>query len=660
MALSDLELLQLAEQVKEKQRGPKGEPGVGIQSIEQFDGDSFTIKLTDGNFKKIDLPAGKDGEAGPQGIPGPSVTGPEGRRGPAGADAAPARDGRDGAPGVSVDTAVVNRDGELLIGLSDGSSINVGRVVGPAGEKGDRGGSGLPGQPGSDGAAVLSGPRVPTQDDGQEGDHWIDVSTAEFGFYKKSGSGWSMLANLRQPGKNPALAVPVGTGTGTGGSGGRLTTATLPLDNPNPKLKSQKDLNEYLYDEIQNAGGDGVNVEVGDTAPDGTLGALWFNNNAEELTLYIYDGNDWIPAAPPVSLDGIEQDVQFISEVTGQLNRQVGALGRVTHDQENRITELENAPPISSDPEPDPRLPYRLGTDKAARAGALSIELVDAEDKAARAGAPSIELVDAEDNYSNVHIVGINGIKTESTITGINIDGSRLLTSEDANKNYLRDGFMSRKTCIFRRGGTSDDAFKITNESGGATVWRIKNEGGKDSPTIYRTDGGSWHQFAVEDKTIAEFTADGGTYTGSISKETSMVNKGYVDSLVKPALFVQRATQFKSGQTWGLGKVCLYAISGDLREWPDLISLQIAVDPNLEGLAQLPEEYTPLNNAYLKIYTHDMRLIVFHAVEKVRRVFNETPQIDVSVGDIIGDTPASDRTVDATPYIYELTGVLFN
>ena len=42
MSLSDLELLQLVETVKVKQKGPQGEPGVGIVSIEQFDETSFT------------------------------------------------------------------------------------------------------------------------------------------------------------------------------------------------------------------------------------------------------------------------------------------------------------------------------------------------------------------------------------------------------------------------------------------------------------------------------------------------------------------------------------------------------------------------------------------------------------------------------------------
>ena len=67
--------------------------------------------------------------------------------------------------------------------------------------------------------------------------------------------------------------------------------------------------------------------------------------------------------------------------------------------------------------EADTRLPYRLGTDKAARS--------------ARSGEPSIELVDAEDNYSNVKFFGVNGIECESTISGIKIDGHQLMGSGD-------------------------------------------------------------------------------------------------------------------------------------------------------------------------------------------------------------------------------------
>jgi len=66
--------------------------------------------------------------------------------------------------------------------------------------------------------------------------------------------------------------------------------------------------------------------------------------------------------------------------------------------------------------EADGRLPYRLGTDKAARS--------------ARSGEPAIELVDAEDSYSNVKFFGVNGIQVESTISGIKLDGSELLGGE--------------------------------------------------------------------------------------------------------------------------------------------------------------------------------------------------------------------------------------
>ena len=132
MSLSDLELLQLVETAKEKQRGPKGEPGVGIDRIEQYDGESFTIKLTDGNYKKITLQPGRNGEAGEPGPIGPrGEQGVEGRPGRAGAAGTSGQDGLPGLPGTSVDTAVVNANGHLLLGFTDGSIVDVGRVVGP-------------------------------------------------------------------------------------------------------------------------------------------------------------------------------------------------------------------------------------------------------------------------------------------------------------------------------------------------------------------------------------------------------------------------------------------------------------------------------------------------------------------------------------------------
>ena len=118
----------------------------------------------------------------------------------------------------------------MLLGLSDGQVIDVGRVVGPSGETGERGAAGLPGERGVDGAAVLSGPRAPQADDGVEGDHWIDISSAEFSFFKKDGDGWTKLANLRQPAVDPRVG-PVSGDAGSSGSGSAnaYTTSNLPM-----------------------------------------------------------------------------------------------------------------------------------------------------------------------------------------------------------------------------------------------------------------------------------------------------------------------------------------------------------------------------------------------------------------------------------------------
>ena len=42
-------------------------------------------------------------------------------------------------------------------------------------------------------------------------------------------------------------------------------------------------------------------------------GMLWFDTSEEDYTLYIYDGVQWVPAAPPVSLEGIEQSIYHIA-----------------------------------------------------------------------------------------------------------------------------------------------------------------------------------------------------------------------------------------------------------------------------------------------------------------------------------------------------------
>ena len=336
MALSDLELLELVEKAQQRQKGERGEPGIGISAIEQFDGTSFTLRLTDGNFKKIDLPTAKDGEVGLQGVQGqrgePGPVGRAGRDGKSGLDGADGVPGRDGS---FVDTAIVNSNGHLLLGLSDGSVLDVGGVVGPVGATGERGSAGLPGKPGEDGAAVLSGPRAPQADDGFDGCHWIDLSSASFGFYKKSSGTWTKLGELRVSQLGQQQAAVGGSGGG-GGNGELQNTRTLPLINGGStirkkaqardlpsvpgKMDTQEDANLYFLDALSRAG---VTVSESVPRPPSVEGQLWFCTAADDLTLYVYDGAVWVPAAPPVSLDGVQSAIASIDEQLLKVNANV-------------------------------------------------------------------------------------------------------------------------------------------------------------------------------------------------------------------------------------------------------------------------------------------------------------------------------------------------
>ena len=227
MALSDLELLQLADKAAEGKRGERGPQGVGIRSINSPSPDLLIITLTDGSTHehRIPLPKpGAPGEVGPAGARGES--GPAGARGPAGEPGRDGKDGTDGRDGSSVDTCLVDSRGHLLVGLTDGSVVDCGRVVGPAGATGDRGATGLPGPAGRDGNSILSGYQAPSDaDDGQDGDFYIDLSSPQFDFYgpKRSGAWGPRTTFLKQPPATqnvPGRSFLAGGGAGTGGGGG--------------------------------------------------------------------------------------------------------------------------------------------------------------------------------------------------------------------------------------------------------------------------------------------------------------------------------------------------------------------------------------------------------------------------------------------------------
>jgi len=239
--MNTTELLELAAMAAEGQKGERGPAGVGIRDINQSSPTSFTIVLEDGRTQEIQVPAPIKGEQGDRGATGgkgdPGPAGSAGKNGVAGSNG---RNGLDGQPGTFVDTGVVTPDGRLLIGLSDGTSIDCGRVIGPAGATGATGATGLPGKAGKDGTSTLTAFRPPSQDDGKEGDSWIDCSSAEFSFYKKSGQGWSKIADLRQPVKDTRIATAVGGGSGGGGGQGQpQNTRTLPLINGGSTIRKR-------------------------------------------------------------------------------------------------------------------------------------------------------------------------------------------------------------------------------------------------------------------------------------------------------------------------------------------------------------------------------------------------------------------------------------
>ena len=343
MALSDLELLELVERAQDERQGPIGPQGVGIRSIEQPTADTVIIALTDGRTKELRLTAGPKGDPGEAGKPGqdgkPGPAGSPGRAGAAGVGVA----GAPGRDGTSIDTAIVNADGNLLLGLTDGNVLNVGRVVGPPGATGAAGPAGLPGRAGRDGNTILSGPHAPSDDEGSEGDFWIDTSSPLFDFYAKGSSGWRKLTSLRAPQTNVGGQMTPAAGGGAGGGGGSgggelQNTATLPLANPSvyrkhnralppsDGLKNQKDYNEWVYAVLLSFDADGSKISVGQIPPMPTeVGMLWFSTNEDELTLYIYvdDQSGWVPAAPPVSLDGINTAIANVDAELMKVNANI-------------------------------------------------------------------------------------------------------------------------------------------------------------------------------------------------------------------------------------------------------------------------------------------------------------------------------------------------
>lgn len=155
---------------------------------------------------------GATGVAGPQGPAG--ATGATGAQGPAGAvgprgltglQGLQGAQGPQGADGISVTSAVVNDDGNLILTLSNGSAINAGSSVGPAGpqglqgvkgDTGDTGPQGLQGIKGDKGdtgaASTVLGPQGLQGPAGEQGLPGVKGDTGAQGLQGPAGTSYSL------------------------------------------------------------------------------------------------------------------------------------------------------------------------------------------------------------------------------------------------------------------------------------------------------------------------------------------------------------------------------------------------------------------------------------------------------------------------------------
>lgn len=116
--------------------GSNGADGIGIAKSEINENGELVITYSNGQSANLGNVIGKDGADGAKGDKGDN--------------------GENGADGIGISNAEVNAKGELVVTYSDGKTANLGNVIGAAGAKGDKGEQGEQGEKGEDGVSVAS------------------------------------------------------------------------------------------------------------------------------------------------------------------------------------------------------------------------------------------------------------------------------------------------------------------------------------------------------------------------------------------------------------------------------------------------------------------------------------------------------------------------
>ena len=123
----------------DKITGTNGQDGIGIASSEINANGELVLTYSNGQTANLGTVIGAKGEKGDTGAAGQDGI-----------------DGENGADGVSVSAASINESGNLILTYSDGRVADLGKVIGARGEKGIQGEKGDKGDAGSDGVSVVS------------------------------------------------------------------------------------------------------------------------------------------------------------------------------------------------------------------------------------------------------------------------------------------------------------------------------------------------------------------------------------------------------------------------------------------------------------------------------------------------------------------------
>ena len=85
---------------------------------------------------------------------------------------------------------------------------------------------------------------------------------------------------------------------------------------------------------------DELPVTVSDLPPDGEDGDLWFKSTEDSLQLYVFYGDDWTVASPPVSTDDIDNALSLLDVKVSNLEATTVLQGQSIADQQSALYNL--------------------------------------------------------------------------------------------------------------------------------------------------------------------------------------------------------------------------------------------------------------------------------------------------------------------------------